>query len=205
MEKELSNMDVALFALYKLGGVSKKVHTEEIAWESYQLAKDRFSWQLSEYRKRGFPDKTAVYYALGDAKKKKYGKLVVGKGGHDLGGELEGWRFTSQGVTWIKENEKRILEGLNQKAPDLPKREAERFINKITADPFFKYFQEKTNLKDASRYMFTDMLVCAPDASKNIIKQKFEQLYSAAKLVNDTRILNFLNACKEKFADLITE
>ena len=205
MNNELSNMDVALFALYKLGGTSKKVHTEEIAWEAYQLAKERFSWRLEEFRNKGFPDKTPVRFALEQAKKKENGNLVTGRSGGDAGGELEGWRLTPQGVTWIKENEKRILEGLKQKAPDLPKREAERFINKITADPFFKYFQEKTNLEDASQYMFTDMLVCAPDASKNIIKQKFEQLYSAAELVNDTKILNFLTACKEKFVNLITE
>jgi hypothetical protein len=31
-------------------------------------------WRLPEYRKKGFPDKTLVRYALGDAKKKKRGK-----------------------------------------------------------------------------------------------------------------------------------
>ena len=139
------------------------------------------------------------------AKKKENGKLVVGRGGHDLGGELEGWRLTPQGVIWIKENEQRILKGLNRKAPDAPKRQAERFIKKIKADPFFKYFQEKKNLDDTSQYMFTDMLVCSPDASKDIIRQKFDQLYSNAKLINDTEILNFLKACREKFNDLIKE
>jgi len=29
----LSNMDIALFALYQLDGINKKVHTEEIALE----------------------------------------------------------------------------------------------------------------------------------------------------------------------------
>ena len=52
--------------------------------------------------------------------------------------------------------------------------------------------------------MFTDMLVCAPDASKNIIKQKFEQLYTNAELVNDLEILEFLRACKKIFSDLVT-
>jgi hypothetical protein len=197
-------MDVVLFALYKLGGVSKKVHTEDIAWEAYKLAKEKFCWQLPEYRKREFPDKTIVYYALADAKKKKYGKLVVGKGGHDSGGELEGWRLTSEGVAWIKEREKRILEGLKEETPDLPKREAERFIKKIKGDQFFKYFQERHCLDDAPQYMFTDMLVCAPDAARNIIKQKFEQVCANAELVGDVEISDFLKACTEKFGDLIS-
>lgn len=180
MEKELSNKDIVLFALYKLGGISKKVHVEEITWESYQLAKERFSWRLPQFRKQGFPDKTLINFTLADVKKKKNGRLVAGRAGGNVSGESEGWRFTREGVIWIKENEKRILAGLKQdeKAPDMPRR-------------------------DASRYMFTDMLVCAPDASKDIIKQKFEHLYSNAELINDTEILTFLKACKEKFSDLI--
>jgi hypothetical protein len=203
MEKELSNMDIALFALYKKGGILQKIHTEEIAWEAYKLAKDRFSWRLPKFRQMGFPDKTPVRFALEQAKKKKNGKLVSGRSGGDASGELEGWSFTSQGVLWIKENEMRISENLKQKAPDVPKREAERFIKKIKVDAFFKYFQEKGNLDEASQYMFTDMLVCAPDTSKNIIRQKFEQLCSNAELINDTEILIFLKACKGKFADLV--
>jgi hypothetical protein len=104
-----------------------------------------------------------------------------------------------------QENEARILRGLKQKAPDAPKIQAGRFIKKLKTDPFFKYFQEKKNLDEAPQYMFTDMLVCSPDASKDIIRQKFERLFSNAQLINDTEILNFLKACREKFNNLITE
>jgi hypothetical protein len=205
MTTELSNMDITLFALYKIGGISKKVHTEEVAWEAYQLAKERFSWRLRKFREMGFPDKTPVRFALEQAKKKENGKLVSGRAGGDIGGELEGWRLTSQGVVWFKENEARILKGLKHKAPDAPKHEAERFMKKIKSDPLFKHFQEKKNLDEASQYMFTDMLVCSPDASKDIIGQKFGQLFSNAELINDAEIINFLKACREKFNALITE
>jgi hypothetical protein len=81
MTTELSNMDIALFALYKIGGVSKNIHTEEIAWEAYQLAKERFSWRLKKFREMGFPDKTPVRFALEQAKKRENGKLVSGRAG----------------------------------------------------------------------------------------------------------------------------
>jgi len=197
-------MDIALFALYKRGGVSQKVHTEEIAWEAYQLAKEKFSWRLPKFRQMEFPDKTPVRFALEQAKKKENGKLVSGRSGGDAGGELEGWRFTAQGAIWIKQNEARILVNLKQKAPNEPKLVAKRFMKKMKSDTFFKYFQEERTLDEAPQYMFTDMLVCAPDASKNIIKQKFEQLYANAELVNDLDILDFLEACKDKFSDLAT-
>jgi len=130
-KRELSNMDIALFALYKLGGISKKIHTEEIAWEAFQLAKERFSWRLPKFRQMGFPDKTPVRFALEEAKKKERSELVVGKSGGDIGGDIEGWQLTPQGVIWIKENEERIMKSLKQRTPELPKREAERFIKRI--------------------------------------------------------------------------
>lgn len=205
-KNELSNMDIALFALYKLGGISKKIHTEYIAWEAYQLAKERFSWRLPEFREKGFPDKTPVRFALEQAKKKEFGKLVSGRAGGDINRpELEGWRFTPQGAEWIKDNEGRILKLIGQKAPDLPKLVAERFVKQLKNDTSFVSFQKNRNLDEVSSYMFTDMLACAPDASKEIIRQKYERILSTANLVNDKGILQFLGACAKKFAQMLTE
>lgn len=205
-KNELSNMDIALFALYKLGGISKKIHTEYIAWEAYQLAKERFSWRLPEFREKGFPDKTPVRFALEQAKKKEFGKLVSGRAGGDINRpELEGWRFTPQGAEWIKDNEGRILKLIGQKAPDLPKLVAERFVKQLKNDTSFVSFQKNRNLGEVSSYMFTDMLACAPDASKEIIRQKYDRIVSTANLVNDKEILQFLDACSNKFRQLLTE
>ena len=204
MPNELSNIDIALFALHKLGGTSKKVHTEHIAWEAYQLAKERFSWRLPEFRDR-FPDKSPVRFALEQAKKKEHRKLVTGRAGGDIGrSELEGWRFTPEGAEWIRKNESRIAKALKQKAPDLPKREAEKFVRKLRADNCFRHFQRRGNLDEASSYMFTDMLGCSPDASKGIIRQKFDRLLSTAKLVNDKELITFLEVCASDFSALLT-
>lgn len=203
----LSNVDIALYALYKLGGVSKKIHTEEIAWEAYKLSKERFAWRLPEFRRRGFPNKTLVYFALGDAKKKKYGKLVIGRAGGDVGGqELEGWRFTPQGVKWFLDNEKRITDGLRQQKSislDLPRQQVERFIKKIHSEKIFKLYKDKTSVNEASIYDFTDMLNCSPDASKDVIRQKFDLLKSTALSINDQEIRLFLEKCEEKFKEML--
>lgn len=205
-KNELSNIDIALFALYKAGGISKKVHTEKIAWEAYQLAKERFSWRLSEFRKKGFPDKTPVRFALEQAKKKENGKLVAGRAGGDINRpELEGWRFTPEGAEWIKNNESRILKALKLEAPNMPKLEAERFIKQLKNDTSFISFIRNGNLDEVSSYMFTDMLACAPDAPKEIIKQKFERLLTTANLVTDKEITKFLEACAIKFSQFIID
>lgn len=205
-KNDLSNIDIALFALYKAGGISKKVHTEKIAWEAYQLAKERFSWRLPEFRKKGFPDKTPVRFALEQAKKKENGKLVAGRAGGDINRpELEGWRFTPEGAEWIKNNESRLLKALKLEAPNMPKLEAERFLKRLKSDPAFISFTRNGNLNEVSPYMFTDMLACAPDALKEIIKQKFERLSTSATLVNDKEITIFLKACETKFSQFITD
>jgi hypothetical protein len=200
----LSNIDVALYALYKIGGATKKIHTELIAWEAYNLSEERFCWTLPEFRKRGFPDKTTVRYALESAKKEK---LVKGRAGRDKGGsQSEGWQFTPSGVEWFQKNEKRIREELNQEKPislELPKHQAERFIKKIHSEKIFALYKDKMSLNEATIYNFTDMLNCSPDASKDVIRQKFDLLKSTALSINDQEIKIFLDKCEDKFKDIL--
>lgn len=200
---ELSNVDIVLYALFKIGGIMRHVHTEEVAWEAYQLAPERFSWRLAKFRAMGFPDKTPVRFALESAKKQEYGHLINGRAGGNVGGELEGWSFTPNGARWIKGSEKRIIKSLGQKTLHAPKLETERFIKKIKSDPLYKYYESNKNLEDTSIYMFTDMLVCAPDASRKIIRKKFDQLSSNAEMIGDQGILTFLRFCNEKFQDFL--
>ena len=200
----LSNVDVALYALYKSGGATKKIHTEIIAWEAYNLSEERFSWTLPEFRKRGFPDKTTVRYALESAKKEK---LVKGRAGRDkAGSQSEGWQFTPSGVEWFVKNEQQIREGLSQDKPislELPKHQAERFVKKIHSEKIFKLYKDKMSVNEASIYDFTDMLNCSPDASKDVIRQKFDLLKSTALSINDQEIRLFLEKCEEKFSEIL--
>jgi hypothetical protein len=195
---ELNNLEIALFALYKLGGISQKIHTEKIAFECYGLAQERFSWRLNEFKR--FPDKSPVRFALEQAKKEEYGSLVTGKAGGDFAGnEREGWRFTPDGAKWIKENEERIAKALKQERPGFPQREAERFMKHLKNDFAFIIFKKDGNLNNVSKYNFSDLLNCPPDVDLEIKKQKFVTLETTAKLIKDREIINFLDQCKEKF------
>jgi hypothetical protein len=200
-KNELSNVDIALFALFKAGGVTKTIHTEEVAWEAYQLAKERFSWRLPQFIEKGFPDKTPVRYALETAKKKESGNLVTGRAGGDINrAELEGWRFTPKGSEWIKRNEGRISQGLMHTVPQIRRLEAEHFIRQLKSDRAFEIYLKNHSLDEVSSYMFIDMLACTPDASREIIKQKLDQLLTTANLVDDKEINTFLDECAKKFS-----
>lgn len=205
MKKALTRMDVVVYALYKLGGVSKKIRTEDIAVEAYKLDNEKFGWQLPKYRKMKYPDKLTALIALETAHKLKYGRLVIGRAGRDASGKTDGWNLTPNGVNWIKQNKDRIINNLDQehKTILISNLDKNRFIKRITNEPLYKLFMVDNEMKTATQYMFTDMLICSPDASKEIIKEKFERLLATALLMENAEIIDFLNKCKDKFKSLI--
>lgn len=199
-QEPASNVEVVVYALATLAGAEKTIHSEDIAAKCYELSPNRFSWRLPEYRGK-WPDKYIVKTALEDAKKKSYGALVEGTYALDL--SKDGWRMTPHGVEWIKKNKDRVAKALKQKVPIIPKRDAERFTRKLRADVCFKHFQQKGSLEGFSSYKFTDMLGCSPDASKDIIKRKFDRLLATSKLVNDMEVIKFLDACSHDFSSIL--
>lgn len=204
LSEGLSNVDVVLYALYILGGSAKKIHTEKIAVQAYTFSEERFSWILPEFRKLKYPDKTTVRYALESAKKLR---LVQGRAGRDKGGsKSEGWQFTPVGIEWFLKNEKKINGKLKIEKPIssvIPKHEAERFVRKIQSEALFQSYYASKSLENASVYNFTDMLSCSPDASKEVIRQKFDIMKSTASTINNEVIKAFLKQCEEKFKDLL--
>ena len=194
---ELSNLDVTLFVLYKLGGAHKKIHTEYIAWEAFELAPEKFSWRLKEFRAKKIPDKTAVRYALELGKKE--GNLVIGQAGGDRAGKREGWELTPEGVVWMEKNLKRISSALNKEVPSFPKEEALRFLKKIGKTQLFNLYLKNKELSKASNYMLADMLNCTPEAPKETIKRIFDRFYNTAIEVKDKKILNFFEQCINVF------
>ena len=204
-QRALSNIDVVVYALFKLGGYERKIHTEEIAYEAYCLDKERFAWKLSKFRDMGFPDKERVRRGLTDAAKEKYGRLVEGRADvHIKGKETEGWVLTLKGVTWIRRNEKRIEGTLGTTRPRTAYIDTLRFKKRMREQPLFRRFLENQDLEGQNLYNFTDMLNVRPDSPKEIIAMKFRTLRSNAEVVGDEQILCFLDGCAQAFSAVLT-
>lgn len=193
---ELSNLDVTLFVLYKLGGILKKIHTESIAWEAFKLAPERFSWRLKEFREKKIPDKTPVRHALEEGNKRN---LVIGQAGGDRAGKREGWELTPEGVVWVEKNLKRISSALNKKVPSFPRDESLRFLKKIKKSHLFNLFLKNNELSKATNYMLTDMLNCTPEAPKDTMMRIFNRFHNTAIEIKDKEILCFFEQCINKF------
>jgi len=197
--EDVKSMHIAVYALSLLGGTHTKVHTEEIATKCMEVAANRFRWELYDY-----PDKELVRKALVHASEEKNGSLVTGRSGMEQRGKSrDGWQLTPAGAEWLRRNESLLKTGLATTTTAVPKREAQRFLSKIKSEPIFQMFLAKRDLSDVSRYAFTDLLNCSPDAPLETIRIKFNRISSMAELVNDREVLQFLASCKTQFANLL--
>jgi hypothetical protein len=88
MSRELSNVEVVVLAVYRLGGERASQDTEDIAVEADRVAPGRFRWR--KYPEFISDELIRVY--LSDAKKHRNGALLAGDGSR-------GWRLTLAGAT----------------------------------------------------------------------------------------------------------
>jgi hypothetical protein len=197
-----SNIEIVVVVLAQLGGATRKVHTEQIAAKAYELAPDRFSWSLPEYRSKDWPDKQAVRFALENEKRKESGRRVDGDTAHGDSAR-DGWRLSPLGAEWVAANQDRILKSLSAKSNSIPRKEAQRFCKRLKKESVYQSFVSTGNVDNVSRYDFTDLLLCSPDAHTDTIRLKFDRLLSVAHLVADSEILSFLTACQQRFPEFL--
>ena len=195
----VSNLEVVTLALAKLGGATKRVHTEEIAEKALELAPSKFSWRLDKYKERGWPQIFVVKNALEDAQKPGNGGYVRGRCTTNLG--KDGWSLTAAGATWVRERGE--LQNCSEPIePILSKADRHRIQNrlsKIRVSTIYRRFSEEESLESASVYAFADLLNSNPAASKIVLQSKFNALQAQAALIDDQLMVRFFQACAERF------
>lgn len=96
--RSATQLEVAVIAVYLLGGANRAVDTEDAAIKCHELAPNVFSWQKHKEQ----INLELVRVSLSDAKKVKYSGLLDGSG-------REGWRLTSRGVAWMASTGQSLL------------------------------------------------------------------------------------------------
>ncbi|MGH9531788.1 MAG: hypothetical protein ACRD2Q_05300 [Terriglobales bacterium] len=201
-DDDLKSMHIAVYALSLLGGGHQKVHTEFIAQKCLDISPGRFKWSHFSY-----PDKELVRKALFHASEGKNGALVVGRSGMEQRGKSrDGWQLTPAGAAWVRANEHLLGVGETRKTADvIPKRDADRLLKKLRSEPTYQMFARTGSVDDITPYMFTDLLNCSPDAPPETIRIKFNRLLTNAQLIGDREVIEFLNSCEARFADLVSQ
>jgi len=195
---ELSNRDIVVYVLYHLGGWQKRVHTEDIALKCYELAPSKFSWiKHSEY-----PDLSAAYHALGDAKKLKYGALVKGES-EKTRASIGGWMLTADGIKWIEANKERIEKYLGEHRPIGDRLPADRKLKELLRSAAFRKFRTYGEQAEISHAEFAESLVCTVNTRPEVLNDRLEQLYSVAEKLEKEDVKNYVDLCRRKFASLL--
>jgi len=203
----LTNWEIAVYALYVLGGVSHKIHTEDVALQCYGLAPDAFSWiRHSEY-----PDKEVTRSSLVDARKDKYGSLVKGRSGRGKGqtnktsshAMPDGWQLTQNGIDWIKENNDRLVAQLEVRIDKSTRQETLKHLNRIKKHKLFLDFIQMGESFVPDIGELADMLRCRVDASDRVWSTRFMTFKNEAKLVDQQEILKFLTQCESLMPNLL--
>jgi len=128
-EKSLTNEQVVVLAVARLGGDSSLIDTEDVAVQADQIAPQRFRW-------RKYPqyiNNELVHTALRDAK--RLGGLLRGSGS-------SGWQLTSGGMSLVHELGEKGLSGAEPRRRLDPKEKAwlarER-VRLLSEDAFHKF------------------------------------------------------------------
>ena len=198
----LSDKDVALYALYLLGGWEKRVHTEDIALKCYELAPSKFSWvKYPEY-----PDPAPARFALEAAKKEKYGQLVKGESERKRTLEsIGGWMLTANGVHWIRANVSRIEQYLGKQRPVGDRLSRDRKLKELLRSRAFRKFMDQGEQAQISHTEFVESLVCTVNTRPEVLDDRLEKLYSVAEELRREDAKDYVNFCRKRFVSLLEE
>lgn len=197
--ERLNNWEVAVYALYLTGGVSKPIHTEEVALKCFELARDAFSW----VRFPQFPDKDIARVALTDARKAKAGIRVMGRAGRGLRpaptlhteSASDGWMLTDSGVAWVAENGKRLSRLFAGREPRSDRQDMLQKLSRIRTHSLFEAFISQPSSFSPSLGEMADLFRCRPDAPLSVWQKRIQGLRGQARLADQMDTFEFLDRC----------
>lgn len=176
---EITNGDLFLYALYRLGGAGKYIDVEDAFMEMWRLAPARFSW-----RKYQQPNYKVMSKAIVDIGQRGDRDLLLGDGNSR--------QLSAQGVEWVETRRahfERIASGRETAAPD--RRPSQRVAVELGKAPPVRAFVrgEEVGLE---RNEIALLLRCAPDAPRSVWRERLETLRSAATDADRGELLRFL-------------
>lgn len=192
----VTKQDIVLYALHLLGGWEKRVHTEDIALKSFDLAPSEFSWM----KHPDLPKLSAARHALEHVKEAKRGTLVDGESEEGKG--VGGWMLTPEGVQWVRENEQRIERSLSGHFPGtrLPRH---RRLRELLQSAAFKKFTEHGQQAEVSHAELAESLVCTVNTSAEILNDRLLQLEATAEQLQREDVRQYVRYARKTLASML--
>lgn len=198
-KEELTNVDIVLYALYIEGGLTNKIHTEDIALKCFELSPVRFSWILYPQHPDFEPSRKALFEARSEKN-----KFVVGRHGKTKENQVsDGWIFTPKGISWIEKNKARIESLLGSKQKSLKRTNIDKQIFEFKNSIAFKKFLKDKSCKNILPYEFTDFLNASLDTPSSILRDRVDKIHAIVATAKEKEIINFINKAEKYFNNLL--
>jgi len=201
MDDTFTNREMVVYALYALGGATKRFHTEDIALKCFELWPSAFSW--TKYPQ--YPDKDIVRVALTDARKEKFGYLVVGRTGQTRGQSNltkrqragDGWSLTDAGISWSEENKKRF-ESSGPIAKE-HRQKSMQFLSRVRKHKVFSLYNDNPEKFYPAIGDLADLLRCRVDADDAVWTERLERIRKHAVATDNGEFVSFVERCIEAY------
>lgn len=183
---KLDNPDIIPFALYQLGGIGDFVDVEDVFVHCYKIAPARFGW-----RKHPFPNYKSLSKALRDYEEKHTNHLIKTRDG--LGRQL-----SAEGLEWLKRRLPILQSALQMPGTSPPtRRPVQRILNDLASNPFVQQFLAGGR-PELKKHEVSDILLCSPDSSPSVFKERLEMYRATAKDGSREELLRFLDYLHEQ-------
>lgn len=194
-----ANRELVVYGLYVAGGATERIHTEDLALKCWELFPDSFSW--TKYAQ--YPDKDIVRVALTDARKEKYGALVVGRvEGHAAGpgnAEPEGWLLTEKGLTWVKENAHLFGDDGTKHERKAHRQLVLRRVKELKTSDLYHRFEESGSSFSTSIGELAAFLKCRVDANEAVWERRLADIRRLGIDAAEDAIGRFAAACSDAY------
>ncbi len=189
---KLNQEVIVTLSCLALGGLKKKVHTEEIAVKSHQLS-NKFSWALEKYNK--FPDIARVRKGIDRAKNN--GWLV---GGYSTVAEIDGWQLTEQGNTSVQKFIHLIK--LKKNTHQITQADSKN-LNRIKKHELYQSYLDDADDFYVDEFLLAEML--NSNTNPTFMRTTFFNLKKLIRISNDEQLNQFSDILEKKFPELLNE
>jgi hypothetical protein len=184
----VSNNDLFLYALYRLGGAGKYVDVEDVFMEMWQLAPSRFSW-----RKYKQPNYKLLSQTIWDLKRHDGSDLLLGEG--------YSRQLSASGVQWIEQRLPELSEATESTESAVSnKRPSQKVVVNLEKSTAYLQFQEDDK-SELDKNQVASAFRCSPDAPRSVWRERLETLRSAATDADRPEVLRFLDHLETVHAD----
>ena len=175
----ITNTDLFLLALYRLGGAGKYVDVEHVFMEMWRLAPSRFSW-----RKYQQPNYKSMSQTIADISHRGQADLLLG--------DAYSRQLSAKGVEWAESRLpqlERIASGEETARPE--RRPSQRVVTELSKARLVRAFLGE-GVREIDRDEVARLLRCAPDAPRDVWRERLETLRSASRDAGRGELLEFL-------------